>query len=312
MIRILIVAFSLVAAGAGHAADRPKLAPVLGGVIDLSSPMTDENGNLQSLGALANGKPTLILLGYHRCKNLCGFAERDLAENLISTHLPPDAYSVVFASVDPYETTGDAQASKATLALAAPNADLSRWRFVTMDSVTSARLEKALGVSVLSMNRDIYVHPVAIAAVTASGRLSGMLSGLSRDFLNDQRIDSSLQVQGSHGCVDCAVEGVGISEGLMCQMVRLEIVPDNLDVVEFGCVFWQPLDGEPVFARLDGFTSELADMDRPVVLDQYDRFYCPSWLRTEQVVELLEVSDEVAAALGLARMHNQLARDMIE
>ena len=97
--------------------------------------------------------------------------------------------------------------------------------------------------------------------------------------------------------MDCAVEGVGISEGLMCQMVRLEIVPDNLDVVEFGCVFWQPLDGEPVFARLDGFTSELADMDRPVVLDQYDRFYCPSWLRTQQVVELLEVSDEVAAAL---------------
>ena len=53
-------------------------------------------------------------------------------------------------------------------------------------------------------------------------------------------------------------------------------------------------------------------MDRPVVLDQYDRFYCPSWVRTEQVVELLEVSDEVAAALGLARMHTQLARDMIE
>jgi len=135
---------------------------------------------------------------------------------------------------------------------------------------------------------------------------------LSRDSLNDQRIDGSLPVQGSHGCVDCAVEGVGISEGLMGQMARLEIVPDNLDVVEFGCVFWQPLDGEPVFARLDGFKSELADMDRPVVLDQYDRFYCPSWLRTEQVVELLEVSDEVAAALGLARMHNQLARDMIE
>ena len=135
---------------------------------------------------------------------------------------------------------------------------------------------------------------------------------LSRNSLNDQRIDGSLPVQGTHGCVDCAVEGVGISEGLMGQMARLEIVPDNLDVVEFGCVFWQPLDGEPVFARLDGFKSELADMDRPVVLDQYDRFYCPSWLRTEQVVELLEVSDEVAAALGLARMHNQLARDMIE
>ena len=108
------------------------------------------------------------------------------------------------------------------------------------------------------------------------------------------------------------VEGVGVSEGLMGEMVRLEIAPDNLDVVELGRVFRQPLDGEPVFARLDGFKSELADMDRPVVLDQHDRFYCPSRLRTEQVVELLEVSDEVAAALGRARMHNQLARDMIE
>ena len=130
--------------------------------------------------------------------------------------------------------------------------------------------------------------------------------------MNDQRIDGSLLVQGGHGCMDGAVEGVGVSEGLMGEMVRLEIVPDNLDVVELGCVFWQPLDGEPVFARLNGFKSELADMDGPVVLDQHDRFYCPSRLGTVQEVELLEVSDEIAAALGRARMHNQLARDMIE
>ena len=130
--------------------------------------------------------------------------------------------------------------------------------------------------------------------------------------MKDQRIDGSLPVQGGHGGVDCAVEGVGVSEGLMGQMMRLEIVPDNLDIVEFGCVFRQPLDGEPVFARLEGLESELADMDRPVVLDQHDRFHCPSRLGTEQVVELLEVSDEVAAALGRARMHNQLARDLIE
>src|SRR5215469_10308627 len=55
-------------------------------------------------------------------------------------------------------------------------------------------------------------------------------SDLSRDSLNDQRIDGSLLVQGGHGCMDGAVEGVGVSEGVMGQMVRLEIVPDNLDV----------------------------------------------------------------------------------
>jgi hypothetical protein len=69
----------------------------------------------------------------------------------------------------------------------------------------------------------------------------------------DEQIDGSLLVQGGDGCMDGAVEGVGVSEGLMGQMVRLEIVPDHLDVVELGCVLRQPLDGEPVFARLDGF-----------------------------------------------------------
>jgi len=149
----------------------------------------------------------------------------------------------------------------------------------------------------------------ADTAAVAEGEKYPWLLRLSRDSLIDQRIDGSLLVQGGHGCMDGALEGVGVSEGLMGEMVRLEIVPDNLDVVEFGCVFWQPLDGEPVFARLNGFKSELADMDRPVVLDQHDRFYCPSRLGTVQEVELLEVSDEVAAALGRARMHDQLARD---
>ena len=39
--------------------------------------------------------------------------------------------------------------------------------------------------------------------------------GLSRDSLNDQRIDGSLLVQRGHSCVDCAVEGVAVSKGLM-------------------------------------------------------------------------------------------------
>jgi len=91
-------------------------------------------------------------------------------------------------------------------------------------------------------------------------------------------MEASLVVQGPYGCMDGAVEGVGVSECLMGEMVRLEIVPDNLDVVELGCVFWQPLDGEPVFARLNGFKSELADVDRPVVFDEHDGLYCPSRL----------------------------------
>ena len=133
-----------------------------------------------------------------------------------------------------------------------------------------------------------------------------------RDSWNDQRIASSLAVQGMHGFMDGAVEGVGVSEGLVGEMMRLEIVPDDLDVVEFGRVFWQPLDGEPMLARVEGGKGELADVDRSIVLDQHDRLHGPSGLGAKETVELLQVSDEVAAALGRAGVHDELARDMIE
>ena len=67
----------------------------------------------------------------------------------------------------------------------------------------------------------------------------------------DQQIDISLAVQGFNGRVDFAIKRFGIDEGLMGQMVRLEIAPDNLDVIEFRCVFGQPLDSEPVLARIE-------------------------------------------------------------
>ena len=45
----------------------------------------------------------------------------------------------------------------------------------------------------------------------------------------------SLLVEGLHGGVDVLVEGGNIGEGLVGQMMRFEIVPDNLDIVELGC-----------------------------------------------------------------------------
>src|SRR5215211_756836 len=69
---------------------------------------------------------------------------------------------------------------------------------------------------------------------------------LSRDSLFDQRIDVSLGVQGGYGGMDGAIQGLGVSKGLVGQMMRFEIVPDNLDVVEFGGILGQPFDGEPM------------------------------------------------------------------
>ena len=112
--------------------------------------------------------------------------------------------------------------------------------------------------------------------------------------------------------MDGSIEVGGVGEGVVGEIVRFEIVPDNLDVVEFGRVFRQPLNGQPMLARFEGGKGELADVDRSIVLDQHDRLHGSSRLGAVETVELLQMSDEVAAALGRAGVHDQLARDMIE
>jgi hypothetical protein len=51
------------------------------------------------------------------------------------------------------------------------------------------------------------------------------------------------------GGVDGAFECGDVCEGLMGEVMRLEIMPNDFNVIEFGRVFWQPLDGEPMGAR---------------------------------------------------------------
>src|SRR5665213_4269724 len=98
----------------------------------------------------------------------------------------------------------------------------------------------------------------------------------------------------------------------MGEMMRLEVAPDGFDVVEFGSVFGQPLDGEPVRPGRESRKRELADMDRPIVLDQHERFCRPAGLGAVELVELFEMGHEVGAALAWARVDGELAGDVIE
>jgi hypothetical protein len=112
--------------------------------------------------------------------------------------------------------------------------------------------------------------------------------------------------------MDGLVEGGDVCEGLVGEVMGLKIAPDRLDFIEFGGVFWQPLDGEPVCARGQGSERAFAGVDRTIVLDQHDRLGLSPGLRSKETVELLQMGDEIAAALGRAGMDDELARDVIE
>ena len=112
--------------------------------------------------------------------------------------------------------------------------------------------------------------------------------------------------------MDGLVEGVDVCEGLVGEVMGLKIAPDRLDFIEFGGVFRQPLDGEPVCAGGQGGERAFAGVDRTIVLDQHDRLGLSPGLRSKETVELLQMGDEIAAALGWAGMDDELARDVIE
>ena len=80
-------------------------------------------------------------------------------------------------------------------------------------------------------------------------------------------------------------EGVGVDEGLMGEVMRLEVAPDDFDVVEFGRIPGQPLDGEPMRARGERLSRKLAGMDRSIVFDQHYGFGGLARLGAKEAIE---------------------------
>ena len=95
-----------------------------------------------------------------------------------------------------------------------------------------------------------------------------------------QRKRSALGIECTDCVLDRPVERGRVSEGLMREMMRFEVMPDAFDVVQFGRIFGQPLDDEPVGAGGQRCQRELAGMDRPIVLDQHHRLDGLPGLRT--------------------------------
>src|SRR5208283_5951357 len=112
---------------------------------------------------------------------------------------------------------------------------------------------------------------------------------LSRDSLFGQRKSDAFGVQRADGLVDCPVEGANVNKGLMRQMMRLEVAPDDFDVVQLRRIFGQTLDGEPMRAGGQRGQGELAGVDWTVVLDEHHGLDGLAGLGAIEPVQLLEM-----------------------
>ena len=81
-----------------------------GAALPLSASFTDTRGRTVSLSDELghDGRPSLLMLGWHRCPQLCGLATQGALEAWRQSGLAASATRLVFVSVDPSETSADA------------------------------------------------------------------------------------------------------------------------------------------------------------------------------------------------------------
>ena len=81
-----------------------------GALLPLSAAFTDSSGRTLGLADELghDGRPSLLMLGWHRCPQLCGLATQGALEAWRRSGLSPSATRLLFVSVDPDETPADA------------------------------------------------------------------------------------------------------------------------------------------------------------------------------------------------------------
>jgi protein SCO1/2 len=178
--RSLLAALCLIIAGAAPAAERPTFDPKIGAQLSLDRELVDASGQKRTLAGTLGGRPALVIFGYDRCPNLCGVTQQAVASDLGKTSLRPADYRALFVSIDPDETSSDAAEAQAGIASAAGAAGLSAWRFLTSSDGAGAALANEAGITFdRRKGIDQFVHPIAVIALTPSGRISRVLPALT-------------------------------------------------------------------------------------------------------------------------------------
>jgi protein SCO1/2 len=135
--------------------------------------LNDEGGRAVTMADLSEGKATVLVPGYFGCPMLCGQVQSGLLDSLKTVAFRN--YRVVCLSIDPRE--------RPDLARQKRQAALSRgadWRFVTGTPDSIGRLCQAVGFQFRYDRRsDQFAHPAGIVVLTADGRVSSYLFGIS-------------------------------------------------------------------------------------------------------------------------------------
>src|SRR3954465_110226 len=135
---------------------------------------------------------------------------------------------------------------------------------------------------------------------------------LSSSSMVSQRMAASFGIEFPDGVVDGLIEVVRSGEGLVSEVMPLQVAPETLDIVQLRSVFRQPLDPEPMSPLGERGAACLTGVDRAVVQDEHEGLDRDAELGTIAAVDLLQERDEVRASFGPAGVNNEVATRPVE
>ncbi|HJP98786.1 MAG TPA: SCO family protein [Rhodanobacteraceae bacterium] len=152
----------------------------LGAQVPMDGTFRDAHGQPVTLGALADGRPTLLVPGYFHCANLCGIVRAGVANAVrASGFVPGKQFNVVLVSIDPRDTPKSALATQRNDAFAHPGAHVSGWHYLTGPEATSAALMRSIGFRYFYDSRNgQFDHAAGVVLLTPQGKVSQYLFGV--------------------------------------------------------------------------------------------------------------------------------------
>ena len=161
-----------------------------GAALPLSAAFTDSTGRAVTLADELghDGRPTLLMLGWHRCPQLCGLATQGALEAWRQSGLAPTATRLLFVSVDPGETAADAadrlraDFGYARLLAGASGAAPSAIERLVGPAASIRALADGVGFRWTPADAQARLaHPAGLVVVTPDGHVSRYLMGVRFD-----------------------------------------------------------------------------------------------------------------------------------
>jgi protein SCO1/2 len=183
--RVLSMALACLVAGAAfaHVGPHPEAGIAfdqrLGARVDRSLAFTDARGTRETLSDAMHGVPTVLMLGYLKCEDLCSVALPGAAEALARTGLEPaQDVRAIFASIHAREGADVLSTRAARL----PVAQRAAWTFLGDDGPSAQALARSVGFHYrYEKDRDAFAHPEGIVVLSPNGLVSRYLFGVRFD-----------------------------------------------------------------------------------------------------------------------------------